>query len=229
MEQGTVEGKAARMMNDLGQTLAAATRAMSAPNQRESDLLPPEMISKPNKDGSRHPDGNPKMSYGDRFQGGNSIQLRLDAEARGTTDTRYATTERVQWVNRVHKQSQEPVRGMNPVTKQLPQPVTLTSTKATPVQTVHQKDGQGYGSQGVKGGLIEVKKGAPIYDDKGHQAADFHEKRDTYKAYHVSDLNVAGVQARTAPNEGRGAVARQDVSEHRELIETERGSVQMAF
>ena len=66
---------------------------------------------------------------------------------------------------------------MNPVTKQLPQPVTVVSINATPVQTVHQKDGQGYGSQGEKGGLIDVKKGKPIYDEKGQQAADFHEKK----------------------------------------------------
>ena len=212
MEQASVEGKAARMMNDLGQTLAAATRALRAPNQRETELLPPEMISQPQEDGARNSDGKPKMSYGNRFQGGNSIQLRLDAEARGTSDTRYGTTKRVQWVNRAHKQSQEPVRGMNPVTKELPQPVTLSSNKVTPVQTVHQRDGQGYGSKGEEGGLIDVKKGARIYDGKGEQAADFHEKRDTYKAYHVSDLNVAGIQRRTAPNDGNRAVARQDAA-----------------
>ena len=50
---------------------------------------------------------------------------------------------------------------MNPVTKLAPQPVTVVSVNATPVQTVHQKDGQGYGAQGEKGGLINVKKGAP--------------------------------------------------------------------
>ena len=117
-----------------------------------------------------------------------------------------------QRVNRAHKQPQAPIRGMNPVTKQLPQPVTVVSINATPVQTVHQKDGQGFGSQGEKGGLIDVKKGKPIYDEKGQQAADFHEKRDVYKAYHVTDLNVAGIKPRTAPNDGRSAVIRQDAA-----------------
>ena len=212
MPEAAVLGQAARMMNTLGQKLAAATRTLQAPNQRETDLLPPEMIAHPAKDGATWPDGNPRMSYGDRFQGGNSIQLRLDAEARGSSDTRYGTQKRVEWVNRAHKQPQAPIRGMNPVTKQLPQPVTVVSINATPVQTVHQKDGQGFGSQGEKGGLIDVKKGKPIYDEKGQQAADFHEKRDVYKAYHVTDLNVAGIKPRTAPNEGRSAVVRQDAA-----------------
>ncbi len=101
---------------------------------------------------------------------------------------------------------------MNPVTKLAPQPVTVVSVNATPVQTVHQKDGQGYGAQGEKGGLINVKKGAPIYDEKGQQAADYHEKRDVYKAYHVSDLNVAGITPRTAPNDSKAAHARQDAA-----------------
>ena len=50
------------------------------------------------------------------------------------------------------------------------------------------------------------------YDEKGQQAADFHEKRDVYKAYHVTDLNVAGIKPRTAPNDGRSAVVRQDAA-----------------
>ena len=124
----------------------------------------------------------------------------MDAEARGATDTRYGTTDRVEWINREFKQPQEPVRGMNPVTKQLPAPVDLASYKATPVQTVHQADGQGYGSGGEKAGLVDVKAGDLIYDEKGKQAADYQELRDTCKVSHVSDLNVAGGQARTPPN-----------------------------
>ena len=96
---------------------------------------------------------------------------------------------------------------MNPVTKQLPQPVTVVSINATPVQTVHLKDGQGYGSQGEKGGLIDVKKGKPVYDQQGQQAADIQEKKDVYKTYHVTDVNVAGIKPRTAPNDGKGRCA----------------------
>ena len=106
-----------------------------------------------------------------------------------------------------------------PLVLERSEPVTVVSINATPVQTVHQKDGQGYGARGEKGGLIDVKKGAPIYDEKGQQAADFHEKRDVYKAYHVSDLNVAGIKPRTAPNDSDKAHLRQDAAFAKECKE----------
>ena len=51
-----------------------------------------------------------------------------------------------------------------------------------------------------------MKAGDLIYDEKGKQAPDYRELRDTYETYHVSDLNVAGSQPRTPPNGSPSAV-----------------------
>ena len=143
--------------------------------------------------------------------GANSIQLRIDAEARGAQDTRYCTEERAQFTNREWKQGNQPVvRGVNPVTKQEPQPVTLGSYKTTAVRVVHPADGKGFGPQGQKGGEIAVKAGDPVYDAAGKQAQDTHELRDTYKVFHVSDLNIAELRPRTPPNGSDRALEAQD-------------------
>ena len=51
-----------------------------------------------------------------------------------------------------------------------------------------------------------MKAGDLIYDEKGKQAPDYRELRDTYETYHVGDLNVAGSQPRTPPNGSPSAV-----------------------
>ena len=210
MENVPVEGKQARMMNSLGKRLAAATRDGTAPNLQSASALPPEMIPHPHPKGNKREDGTPVMQFGDRLMGANSIALRMDAAARGSSDTRYGTVERAQWCNRVAQVRQDPVRGENPVTKELPRPVELASHRATPVQNVHREDGQGYGPGGQREGLIDVKAGDPIYDQDGKQANDFHELRETYQVYHCTDLNAAGVAARTPPNGSVRAVQAQD-------------------
>ena len=210
MENVPVEGKQARMMNGLGKRLAEATRDGTAPNLQVATALPPEMIPHPNPKGTKRADGTPQMQFGDRLMGGNSIALRMDAAERGTSDTRYGTVERAQWCNREAGARQDPVRGENPVTRELPQPVEVASHRATPVQNVHREDAQGFGPGGERDGLIDVKAGDPIYDKDGNQAKDFHELRDTYQVYHCSELNAAGVTARTPPNGSARAVEAQN-------------------
>ena len=172
---------------------------------------------KPAENGARKENGEPRMEYGDRLMGANSIALRMDAAQRQSTDTRYASPERVEWVNRAWKQPQDAVRGVNPVTNKGPEPVTVATYKTTPVQNVHQKDGKGFGPQGEKAGAVEVHAGDPIYDKGGHQAPDIHEMRSTYNVYHVNDLNIAGIQPRTPPNGSARAVEAQDAAFSQQL------------
>ena len=211
MENVPVEGKQARMMNTLGKRVAAATRDGTATNLQAQTALPPEMIPHPHPKGTKR-DGQPVMQFGDRLMGANSIALRMDAAARGTVDTRYGTAGRAQWCNREHGERQDPVRGENPVTKQLPKPVEMASHRTTPVQNVHREDAQAFGPGGEAAGLVEVKAGSPIYDKEGTQAKDFHELRDTYEVYHCSELNAAGVTARTPPNGSQRAIDAQDAA-----------------
>ena len=211
MESIATTGRQARMMDKLGKELAELTRSGSAPNQLPTDVLPPEMISKPRRDQTRHPDGRPRMQYGERFMGANSIQLRRDAAARGTTETRYATTDRVNWVNRAHgRGSQEPLRGVNPVTNQAPKGVPVAAFRATAVRTVHHQDGEGFGPGGEQAGKVQVKAGDPMYDASGQQVEDSREMRSTYEVYSVTDLNVTGLRPRTPPNASERALAQQD-------------------
>ena len=66
--------------------------------------------------------------------GANSSKLRLDAAERGASQTRYATVERLKWVNRVHgRVSTPPLRGVNPVTNVKPQGIQVADFKATAV------------------------------------------------------------------------------------------------
>ena len=209
MEATPVVGRQARMLNDLGAKLAEQTRHQAAPNQGVTERMPPEMAPEPS--GRSNKDGTPQMSYGKRLMGANSIQLRMDAEARGVSDTRYSTEKRANWTNKSwNKGNQDTVRGVNPVTKAKPEPVTLSSYKATAVRVVHQADGKGFGATGEKGGMIDVKAGDPVYAANGKQASDTHELRDTYKVYHVSDLNIAELRPRTPPNNSDRALSQQN-------------------
>ena len=45
-----------------------------------------------------------------------------------------------------------------------------------------------------------MQAGDKVFEKDGHQAPDVQELRGTYKVYHVTDLNVANVRPRTAPN-----------------------------
>ncbi len=60
--------------------------------------------------------------------------------------------------------------------------------------------GQGYGPGGEKAGLIDVQAGDKVFEKDDHHAPDVQELRGTYKVYHVTDLNVANVRPRAAPN-----------------------------
>ena len=204
-------GRQASNLNQLGRTLADATRNNTAPNQTETNLLPPETCPVPKGPGKLRPDGKPQMQNGHRFQGANSIALRMDAAARGTTETRYATEGRAQMNNRAHGVGrQEVVRGVNPVTGQTPTPVVVNSHKAHAVQNVHAKDGKGFGPGGEARGEVDVKAGDPVYEKDGKQARDFHELRATYPVYNVQDLNIAELRPKTEPNSADWSIKEQD-------------------
>jgi len=134
----------------------------------------------------------------------------MDADQRGTSDTSYATVERAQWCNRAAGVREDPLRGEHPVTKELPKPVELASNRATAVHVVYRVDTQACGPGGARPGLLDVKAGDPVYDKDGKQVKDFHELRDTYEVYHCSDLNAAGVTARTLPNVSARAIKQQN-------------------
>ena len=110
---------------------------------QDTTALLPEMIAHPHPKGRKRDDGTPVMQFGDRLMGGNSIAVRMDAAACGTDDTRYGTVDRAQWNNREWGERQRPVRGVNAVTKEAPQPVELASHRATPVQNVHPEPTKG--------------------------------------------------------------------------------------
>ena len=211
-ETTPVVGQQARLLDRIGKNLADLTRAGEAPNQQEAQALPPEFISTPS--GTTRKNGDPGMEFGNRLMGANSIALRIDAASRGSAgeDPRYASPDRVEWVNREWKQTQDPVRVVNSQTQQAPEPVELCSHTATPVKTVHEKAGQAFGSGGEKGGLVDVAVGDAVYDAKGEPQVATQEMRKTYNVYHVSDLNVAGITPRTPPNASGRQLKVQDAA-----------------
>ena len=58
--------------------------------------------------------------------------------------------------------------------------------------------------------MVDVKAGDPVYGADGKQASDTHELRDTYKVYHVSDLNIEELRTRTPPNQSDRAITAQN-------------------
>ena len=58
--------------------------------------------------------------------------------------------------------------------------------------------------------MVDVKAGDPVYGADGKQASDTHELRDTYKVYHVSDLNIEELRVRTPPNQSDRAITAQN-------------------
>ena len=204
-------GRQASNLNQLGRTLAQATRTSTAPNQTETNSLPPEMAARARLGAKPRADGSPKMEYGERFQGANSIALRMDAASRGTSETRYATAEAAQMTNRAHGVGrQEVVRGVNPVTGQSPQPVILNSHTAHATQDVHMKDGKGFGPAGEARGEVDVTAGDPVYDKDGRQAKDFRELKETYPVYNVQDLNIAELRPKMEPNSADWSIKQQN-------------------
>jgi len=78
------------------------------------------------------------------------------------------------------------------------------------MQRVHKVDGQGFGPGGESSGLVDVRAGDPIFDKAGKQLSDVTELRDTYKVYHVTDLNISNMRTRTAPNSSERGVEAQN-------------------
>ena len=190
-------GRQARNLNALGRTLADATRRGMAPNQCQSNLRPPASCPVPKRSGELRPDGKPLMQNAARFQGANSIALRLDAMDRGTTETRYATVLRAQMNNRAYGVTDlAVVRDVSPGTGQPPKAVELNSQRSVPVAAVHLEDGQGFGPGGKSVGQIDVRAGDPVYGKDGQHAPDTYELASTYVVYNVEDLKIEGLGAR---------------------------------
>lgn len=200
-------GRRSVMMNSLGCTLAAGTRDGTAPNLRETDLCPPDMVPQPRRDGKTAPDGRPLLQYGDRFRGGNSIALRLDVRERGVSDSRYGTEPRTRSLNELSGCTAPAVRSANALTGLPPSPVELASSLVYPVQVVHEADGKGYRENGS---FSDVKAGDPVRSASGDLVSNTYERNATYQAYHVTDLNLPELPDRARLGMGPSAVARQD-------------------
>ena len=85
MNSVPVVGRQALYLQNMGENLAIATQDGSAPNQRETGMLPPELAltARPPTGGSAD---RPKFAYGARLLGASSIAVRVSAAERGITD-----------------------------------------------------------------------------------------------------------------------------------------------
>ena len=202
-----------QMMDSLGRTLAAATRDGTAPNLRETDQLPPELVSRPSPGRSTRRDGRPKLMYGPRFKGGNSIALRLDARERRLLDPRYATLSGASVLNAVSGYKGPPLRTANSVTGLPPVPVKVASHVVCPVYPVHQVDGQGFRPGGSFGA---VKAGERLCGETGRLLRHTYERAGTYPVYHVTDLDLPALPERVGPGMRRSSLEKQDTAFARE-------------
>ena len=206
-------GRRLQMMDSLGRTLAAATRDGTAPNLRETDQLPPEFVCRPSPGRSTRRDGRPKLMYGPRFKGGNSIALRLDARERRLLDPRYATLSGASVLNAVSGYKGRPLRTANSVTGLPPVPVELASHRLCAVQPVHEADGYAFRPGGSFGA---VKAGEPLCSETGRLLRHTYERAGTYRGYHVTDLDLPALPERVGPGMRRSSLEKQDTAFARE-------------
>ena len=204
-----VVGRQALYLQNLGENLALATQAGEAPNQRPTAMLPPEFAPTVCQPPPGAPRGaTPRMDYGPRLAGANSIAVRVSAAERGITDPRVATVGRVQSHNKfAGAVDRPPLRPFD--VPGGPPPIVLASNKLIPIQAVHLADGHGHSSAG-HGELVPVRAGDPLYRPDGKPVQHIHELRDVYQAYHLADVDMEGIGDRRAPYSSDRAVARQD-------------------
>ena len=205
-----VAGRQALYLQMLGESLASATQEGQAPNQHASAMLPPELAPRARGPAADAPEGQRgmRMAYGPRLMGANSIAVRASAAERGITDPRVASIERVKLHNRMSGEGDRQPLRKGPEGEE-PQPVILVSHKAVPIQAVHAKDGRGYSENGEHQ-LVPVKAGDPVRGPDGKPVHHVHELKDIYKAYHLEDMNMAGVGERRPPFSSARATAQQN-------------------
>ena len=204
-----VVGRQALYLQNLGENLALATQAGEAPNQRPTAMLPPEFAPTVSQLPPGAPRGaTPRMDYGPRLAGANSIAVRVSAAERGITDPRVATVGRVKSHNKfAGAVDRPPLRPFD--VPGGPPPIVLASNKVIPIQAVHPAHGHGHSSAG-HGELVPVRAGDPVYRPDGRPVQHIHELRDVYQAYHLADVDMEGIGDRRAPYSSDRAVARQD-------------------
>ena len=207
MNSVPVAGRQALYLQNMGENLAIATQEGRAPNQRETRMLPPELARSARSLTGGSADRS-QFAYGARLLGASSIAVRVSAAERGITDPRVASLARVRAHNaRSGDPGRQPFRPTDDPDG--PRPVILVSNKTIPIQAVHTVDGTGYSALG-DGKLAPVRAGDPLYRPDGTPVPHLHELRDIYKAYHLADVDMAGVGERRPPFSSNRAIARQD-------------------
>lgn len=204
-------GNRKALLDAHGQALAADVRAARAPNQRSSQLLPPETVGRPKIAGRgadrqvvRTASGAISQERSQRYNGANAVILRREMQRRGISDPRFITVERAGMINRENKVSQ-------PILKPGAQGIELASSPNRGTHEVHlrhEKAEMGFDERGNK---AMRAAGSDRFDEKGQPVTEerrLPRRHETYLVYSVTDVNVANLGDRTPPGQGRSQVER---------------------
>ena len=183
-EPVAVTGRQAELYASLGKRLAAATRAGSAPNQRITNLPPPELLGRETGGRMTYDDGSEQLQALKRVGGANAVRLRLDMDEQRTDDPRYGTVIAVNQHNRACGNSgAQAVRETN----------AATARPTTAVEMASEYD------------VMDATRGPDGEPLEGVRAL-----RDTFPVYHFSDLRIEHIGPHVQPHTTDRAIEAQN-------------------